>query len=273
MKKINNTSLVLIGTVPLLGATGRIYYAFWTAVCFLGVLLLSSLSAYLIGKLITGRIRLLAYTAVTGGLTASAAMLLQAYVPAAETNIGVCLSFLVANCLILQLCESSAENGFKAVVVNSAVCGISGAAILIAAAAVRELLRYGTLFSKFGGGEGVSIFSDWFANVEFAGTSAGALIIFGLIAASARKISSMIHVSRRNHMLRQERIVSGRHPDLVIDKATGKIVRRSTAEVLEQRRHASETDAENALVKINANAENAAEFAANDENDSGEVSE
>ncbi len=256
MKKINRTSLVFIGIVPLLGTTGRLYYAFWASLSFLIILMLSSLAAQGIRRLIAGRARLVAYTAVAAVLTSAASMFLQAYAPAAEAGIGVCLSFLAANALVLWVCEASAENGFKACVENSAVCGVSGAAILLVTAAVRELLQYGTLFSRFGGGEGVRIFSDWFSNVEFAGTSAGALIIFGLIAGSARKIAEMKRIRHRNCMLRQERIVSGCHPDLVMDAATGKVVRRTTAELLDQQRHPIETIAENNAGANNTSAEN-----------------
>lgn len=255
MKKINNTSLVLLGIIPLLATTSRVYYAFWAALGFMTVLLLSVPAACLIFRLISGRIALFITTVFSAGLTTAVILLFRAYVPASEMVIGVCLSMLVGNVLVYNLIEASVEKTTSANIKIAVACSCGGAAVILVTAAVRELLQYGTLFSKFGGGEGVRIFSDWFNAVEFSGTPAGTLLIFGLIAAAAQKIAEKLRIDQRNRRLRLERILSGNHPGLVMDVQTGKIVRRSTAEMLERQRNKSEAGAEN----DEANAENTGE--------------
>ena len=256
MKKTNQASLVILGILPFTAVTSKVYYAFWTALIFAAVVILSSLVGSMLRKLISGRSRLLIHTAIGAGLTAAADMLLKAYVPAVSAGIGICLSFLAVNALGLTVSETTAENNIKASAENAAVCAGMGSGILIAAAAVRELLRYGTLFSGFGGGEGIRIFADWFSGMEFVGTSAGALIVFGLMAAAAQKIAKIIRVKQKRHMLLREMIVSDCHPNLVIDDVTGKTVRRSTAAILAQHRQGIETIAENSDASTEANAEN-----------------
>lgn len=277
MKKNNHNTLIILGIVPFLAATARLYYALWLSVVFVMVTLLTALTASLTRTLIAGKVRLILDAAVTAGLTTAAVLILRACVPAAEAGMGICLSLLAVNWLVLSNCETSAENDMKASVKNALFSGLAGAGLLILTASVRELLTYGTLFRGFGGSDGVRIFSDWFSNVGFAGTSAGALVIFGLVSALMQKISKKIRVSRRERAIRYEAIAGGQHPDLILDRETGKIVRRTTAELLEKRRHVYETSAEYEGMSDETNAENDAAdaegTAATVENETGEVEE
>ena len=245
MNKFKNTSLILIGMIPLLRATNRLYYAVWVSLCFLAVMFLSALISWGISKLICGKIALFLDLLAAAGISVSVSLLLSAYVPAAASGIGDCLAFLAVNVVLIRLSEAFAEGYEKAYVKNAVLAALGGAILLIAVAAVRELLVYGTLFSKFGGSEGIRVFSDWFDTVEFAETSAGALMIFAVSAAVFQKAAEKIRILYRNSRLRFERIVSGNHPELVKDDVTGKIIRRSTAEVLNRQRKVNETNADN----------------------------
>ena len=173
------------------------------------------------------------------------ALLLSAYVPEAAAGIGDCLAFLTVNVVLMRLFEALAEESGKANAKNVVLSAVHGAILLIAVAAVRELMVYGTLFSKFGGSEGIRVFSDWFDTVEFAETPAGALLIFALSAAVFQKAAEKIRILHRNSRLRLEWIASGNHPELVKDDVTGKIIRRSTAEVLSRQRKMREADVDN----------------------------
>ena len=255
MKKTNDTSLVILGVLPFAAATSKVYYAFWTALVLTAVVVTASLVAGAVKHLIRGRAGLLVHAAVGAGLTAVSGMLLQAYVPEAAAGIGVYLSFMAVNVLVFAVSEASAENILKASVKNAAVCAGMGSGVLLLAAVVRELLRYGTLFAGFGGGEGAVIFGDWFTGVEFAGTAAGTLILFGLAAAAVQKIVGTIRAKQRKRMILHEMIASDCHPDLVIDAITGKTVRRSTAAMLAQRRLTNEANAENDADENEADAE------------------
>ena len=256
MKHINQTSLVLLGVLPFLGAARSVYSALWISVVFTAVIFVCAVTASLLKNMLGTRARLLIETAAAAALSGAGGMILEACVPTAAYRIGISISFLAANCLVIALFEASAEKELKASVKNAAVCAFLGSAVLILSAAVRELLQNGTLFAGCFGGEGIVVFADWFRGIDFAGTSAGGLILFGLIAAGAQKAVKMIRFRHRNHVLRREMISAGCHPDLVIDSVTGKTVRRSTAAVLAQHRLEITADAENKTDPNTADAEN-----------------
>ena len=261
MKKINMTHLIILGSVPLIGTTERVSAASKAALVLFTVILFSALASALTRRIITGKIRLLADAAVIGALTTAAVMILRALLPD-MVGIGVFLSVIAGNCLVYCVSETAAEKGIKAGVKNAVTAGAACAAMLICTAAVRELMTFGTLFSGFDAGNGIKVFSDWFTAIDFAGTQAGALILFGMTAACAQKIAKTVRIRRNEHGLKKEMIAAGCHPDLVLDGVTGKVVRRTTAELLKQHRQPagdenpnnadaenSETNAENAEVE------------------------
>ncbi|MBQ2725574.1 MAG: hypothetical protein IJF78_07710 [Clostridia bacterium] len=257
MKKSNMTHLIILGTVPLIGTTERVSAALKAALVLFAVILLASLAASLTRRMVTGRVRLLADAAVIGALTTAAVLILRAIFPD-MAEIAAFLSVTAGNVLVYYISETSAENGIKASVKNIITAGAAGAAMLICTAMVRELMTFGTLFSGFGAGDGIRVFSDWFTAVDFAGTQAGALILFGLTAAVAQKIAKNVRVRQNEHGLKSEMIAEGCHPDLVLDSVTGKVVRRTTAELLKQHRHPDEEE--------NTNKADAENDEANDEN-------
>jgi len=272
MKKPNYTSLVILGTVPFLGATSRLYYALWMSVILAAVILLESLVGLCVRNAVNGRARWLICAVTAAGLSAAAGMLLNAYLPSAAAGIGICLAFPAMNCLVFCIFETTAENGLKSSVKNAFLYAGTGSGVLMVSAAVRELLQYGTVFSGFGGGEGIRIFADWFSVVDFAGSTAGALIVFGLIAALMQKICGRVYVQIRNKALQHEMIAAGCHPNLVIDEVTGKIIRRTTAEILEQRRAEKKANVENNKAIAEDTLEDINDKA-DAENDCGEVKE
>ena len=256
MKKNNHETLISLGILPFLAATTRLYYAFWLALAFVVITILTALTASLTRTVIKGKAGLIADTAVCAGLTTAAVLILRAAVPTAAAGMGICLSLAAVNWLVSAVCKASAENNIKASVENAAFSSLAGAGLLIVSAAVREIITTGSLFAGFGGNEGVLIFGEWFRSLNFAGTSAGALIIFAFAAACLQKITKTVRNSGREKRIQRDTINSGNHPDLVLDAETGKIVRRSTEEMLMKRRADLAASAENDADTIKAFDEN-----------------
>jgi len=103
---INNFVLALfLGICPVLGVSGRIGTAFPMGVATAFVMLISSVSAWLINELLTAFnlefLRLIAYIAVIASAVQLVEMSIKRFSPALYRALGIYLPLITSNCAIL----------------------------------------------------------------------------------------------------------------------------------------------------------------------------
>ena len=113
------------------------------------ILTLSNIIISAIRKIVPDKIRIAMFIVVIAGFVTCVDLLIQAYVPALASSLGVFIPLIVVNCIILGRAESfSYKNGVAASFFDGIFQGIGYTLVLLAMCIIREFLGAGT----FGGG-------------------------------------------------------------------------------------------------------------------------
>ena len=184
--KENPLFVSVLGTCPALAVTKNLESAFGMGLLFLFVLTCSNVIISLIRKLIPEEARTPCEIVVIAAFVTITKMLTEAFLPELYSSLGVFLSLIVVNCIVLGRAEAFAN---KNSVFDSALDGIGmglgftlGLTII---AAIREILGSGTItLFAIGGWNGVIKVPLLSSNpVRVVGMSAGALLVMGLLKA------------------------------------------------------------------------------------------
>lgn len=142
----NPLFVAVLGTCPALAITKTVEAAFGMGLLFTFVLVCSNVIISALRKLIPEEIETPAYIVVIAAFVTITKMLTQAYIPALYSTLGVFLSLLVVNCIVLGRAEAFAN---KNTVLDSLLDGIGngiGYTLAICVIAIfREVLGAGTL--------------------------------------------------------------------------------------------------------------------------------
>ena len=113
------------------------------------ILTLSNVIIAAIRKIIPDKIRLAMFIVVIAGFVTCVDLLIQAFVPALSSSLGVFIPLIVVNCIILGRAEAfSYKNGIGASFFDGIFQGIGYTLVLLVMCIIREFLGAGT----FGGG-------------------------------------------------------------------------------------------------------------------------
>ena len=113
------------------------------------ILTLSNVIIAAIRKIIPDKIRIAMFIVVIAGFVTCVDLLIQAFVPALSSSLGVFIPLIVVNCIILGRAESfSYKNGVAASFFDGIFQGIGYTLVLLVMCIIREFLGAGT----FGGG-------------------------------------------------------------------------------------------------------------------------
>lgn len=184
--KENPIFVIMLGMCPTLAVSTQVSNAIGMGLGVVFVLTLSNIFISLLKKVIPDSIRIPSYIVIIASFVTILEMLMHAYMPALYDALGIYLSLIVVNCVILGRAEAFAN---KNSVLDSALDGIGmglgftlGLTII---ALIREVLGSGTitLFSM-GSWDGV-IRVPFLSStpVRVVGMSAGALLVMGLLKA------------------------------------------------------------------------------------------
>ena len=136
----------VIGMCPALAVTTSVENAVGMGLATTVVLVCSNTVISLIRKVIPSKIRIPAFIVIIASFVTMIELLLEAYIPALYSSLGIFLPLIVVNCLILARAEAFAS---KNTVIESVFDGIGmGLGFTVALAvlgAVRELLGTGEL--------------------------------------------------------------------------------------------------------------------------------
>ena len=163
--KENPVLVMLLGTCPTLAVTTMAQNGLGMGLATTFVLVGSSVVISLLKKVIPGQVRLPAYIVIIAGFVTLVSFLLQVYVPDLYGALGVFLSLITVNCIILGRAE-----------------GFGFTLALVAIGSIREILGSGSWFGldlTFGVLEPIRLFA----------TPAGGFMVFGLMVALVNKLS------------------------------------------------------------------------------------
>jgi len=192
--KENPLFVAVLGTCPALAITKSFEAAIGMGILFTFVLVCSNVLISALRKIIPEEVETPAYIVIVATFVTVVKMLCEAFVPALYTSLGVFLSLLVVNCIVLGRAEAFAnKNGVVDSLLDGLGNGIGYTLALVVISLVREILGTGMLtfgnifpFLKING-EVVSLYilkgPSWDYSIPLFAKPAGGFIVFGVIMA------------------------------------------------------------------------------------------
>ena len=180
---VENPLLILsIGLCSSLGITTSIFNALGMGAGMTFVLVMSEIVISLFRKCIPGSIRLPVFIIIIAAFTTIVQLVLQAFVPALYSALGVFLPLIVVNCIIMGRVEAFAsKNPLGASILDGFGMGVGYTIVLVLIALVRELLGNGTLLA--GTAAQITIIPEAY-RIGILNSAPGGFIVFGVIAAA-----------------------------------------------------------------------------------------
>ena len=183
----NNPVLVqVLGMCSTMAITTSFFNGLGMGIAVLVILTLSNIIISAIRKIVPDKIRIAMFIVVIAGFVTMVDLLIQAFVPALATSLGVFIPLIVVNCIILGRAESfSYKNGVAASFFDGIFQGIGYTVVLLIMCIIREFLGAGT----FGGGilgvdgKGIQILPEQFPIKMLTLPVGGFLVLAALIAA------------------------------------------------------------------------------------------
>ena len=180
--KENPVLVLLLGTCPTLAVTGDLKSALGMAAAAALVLICSNLVISLLRNVIPDKVRIPCYIIVIAGFVSVVEMLMHAFLPDIYTALGVFLSLIVVNCIILGRAEMFAsKNGVFASILDAVGMAIGFAIALVAMAAIREVFGAGTIFGKE-----IPFLVDY--KIPLLTSAPGGFFVFGVLIAIVNAI-------------------------------------------------------------------------------------
>lgn len=173
-----NPSFVLfLGMCPTLAVTTGVVNAIGMGLSTTAVLICSNIVISLLRKFIPEKIRIASYIVIIAGFVTIVEMLMNAYVPALSSSLGIYIPLIVVNCIILGRAEAFAnKNTVSLSAMDGLWMGLGFTCSLTLISTVREILGAGTF-------AGISLFGDSFQPVSIMILPPGAFLTLGCLLA------------------------------------------------------------------------------------------
>ncbi|MGN0980697.1 MAG: electron transport complex subunit RsxE [Candidatus Avoscillospira sp.] len=181
--KENPVLVLVLGTCPTLAISTSVTAAFGMGLAATAVLLCSNMAISALRKVIPDQVRIPCYIVLIAGFVSVVSMVMEAYTYSLFQSLGVYLSLIVVNCIILGRAEMFAN---KNTVIDSALdaigMGLGFTLALCAMAAIREV---------FGSGTFCGLPIPWLKDnpIGILTMAPGGFCIFGCMIALVNKIS------------------------------------------------------------------------------------
>lgn len=196
--KENPLFVLLLGTCPALAITTSLENAFGMGIAFIFVLVMSNTIISLINsfkklKELIQPVRIAVYIVIIASLVTIVEMIMQAYLPDLYNSLGVFISLITVNCIVLGRAEAYAsQNTVSDSVIDGISMGLGYTLALIIISLAREFLGNGT----------ITIWGDLQINLQgvfeflhitpisFFTSSAGAFMVLGIVLAIMQAIKN-----------------------------------------------------------------------------------
>lgn len=181
----NNPILVqLLGTCPTLAVTTSVYNAIGMGISATAVLVMSNLLISLLRKFIPKQVRIASYIVIISGFVTAIELIIKAFLPELDAQLGVFIPLIVVNCIILARAEAFAsKNGPISSMIDGLCMGIGFTFALTILGAIRELLGTGKLY-------GIQVMPVGYVPLQLFVLPAGAFITLGCVIAAVNAIKA-----------------------------------------------------------------------------------
>jgi electron transport complex protein RnfE len=182
----NPVLVMLLGTCPTLATTTLAMTGVGMGLATTFVLVCSNIVISLLKRVIPKEVRLPCFIVVIAGFVTFVSFILQSYLPSLYDSLGIFLSLIVVNCIILGRAEMFAsKNSVGASALDGLGMGIGFTLALFVIGSIREILGMGSFL-------GFS-FGDWYEPMLFFITPAGGFFVFGVVIAVVNIIIRAMH--------------------------------------------------------------------------------
>ena len=174
---------LVLGTCPTLAVSTSVESALGMGVAASIVLVCSNIAISALKKVIPQKVRIPAYIVIIASFVTIVQMLVKAFVPQIDAQLGVYLPLIVVNCIILGRAEMYAsKHGVVDSAIDGAGMGLGFTLAICAMAAIRETLGCGTFC-------GLPV--PWFHEnpIGILTMAPGGFFVFGCMIALINKIS------------------------------------------------------------------------------------
>lgn len=145
--KENPIFVQLLGMCPTLAVTTSAENGIGMGLATTAVLVGSNVAISMLRKFIPAQVRIPAYVVVISTFVTVISMLMEAFVPALFTSLGLFIPLIVVNCIILARAESFAnKNGVVDSAFDGIGMGLGFTLALFVLGSVREILGNGSIF-------------------------------------------------------------------------------------------------------------------------------
>lgn len=170
----NPTFRLVLGTCPTLAITSAALDSLGMGVAVIFVLVCSNVIISLLRNIIPDRVRIPCFIVIIATFVTLVGMLMEAFLPDLYESLGMFISLIVVNCIILGRAESFAShNSVGESALDGLFMGIGFTLAMTFMGIVREVLGKGSLF-------GVQL---WNFKIGFFANQAGAFLTYGLLIA------------------------------------------------------------------------------------------
>ncbi|MGN0618135.1 MAG: electron transport complex subunit RsxE [Ruminiclostridium sp.] len=181
--KENPNLVMLLGMCPTLAVTTMAENGLGMGLATTFVLVCSNLVISLLKKVIPGTVRLPCFIVVIAGFVTFVSIMLDAFLPSLSQALGVFLSLITVNCIILGRAEMFAcKNKILPSILDGLGMGLGFTASLIIVGSIREILGTGKWF-------GMTISPDFIQPMTIFILPAGGFFTLGCVIAIVGKLT------------------------------------------------------------------------------------
>lgn len=191
----NPVFVQLLGMCPTLALTTLVSNAIGMGLAATAVLICSNLLISLLRHIIPKQVRIAAYIVIISGFVTAVELIMKAYLFELYQSLGIFLSLIVVNCIILARAEAYAsKNKPLPSILDGLASGLGFTFALIIMAVIREVVGSGTIL-------GYDITFGVYEPAMMIAQPAGAFITLGIIIAVVQKIRNSVEDKKRHARL------------------------------------------------------------------------
>jgi Na+-translocating ferredoxin:NAD+ oxidoreductase subunit E len=173
-----------LGTCPTLAVTTAVFNGIGMGLAAAAVLIGSNLIISLIKNLVPNEVRIPVYVIVIASFVTIVQMLIKAYTPELDQQLGIFIPLIVVNCIIFARAESFAgKNPPLNSIMDGIGMGLGFTLALVIISTFREVLGAGTFF-------GMQLFGESFKSALIMILPPGGFLVFGLTIAAVNKLTA-----------------------------------------------------------------------------------
>ena len=196
----NPVLVQVLGMCSTMAITTSFFNGLGMGVAVLVILTLSNIIIAAIRKIIPDKIRIAMFIVVIAGFVTMVDLMIQAFVPALASSLGVFIPLIVVNCIILGRAEGfSYKNSVVASFWDGIFQGIGYTVVLLIMCIIREFLGNGTFGGGLlgPGGAGIQIIPQPFPAMQMV-MPVGGFLVLGFVIAGSQALMS--YLDKKNKM-------------------------------------------------------------------------